>query len=401
MLFSWWTELAPMCSAPRARWWTRGSRRSWRWTGRRPAASLEELVGEADGSTAFDVVVSPVASTSCAASRTATSARTASRSPRARRLRTAAAATLERLRAIAADPRVRLHACRSRHRVCRRCSRPASGHTSTAMAPRRRDVRTPPRRGAGHGDRATPGLEFDRQRWAPCSRTGSRRSSAPTTRSRDRRGEFDFAPPPAASIAIERVARTALLPNSVLSSSIDRRSVRTNLSFDSCSASSPRSGRSSLSRRRRARARARPRPDAPGRALASLPGRLTDAPFMEAVNAEDLATRVRPRPPPAWRSPPGFSPAYADDLAAAPTGSRRSPRPRRARPARRTASAGADYAESSQFIENEGSGRACIHAVNGVTTGRCWIRSGHGPAAHLHVALGKIPSRWATREIGS
>lgn len=98
--------------------------------------------------------------------------------------------------------------------------------------------------------------------------------------------------------------------------------------------------------------------------------RLSRAPFLDPIHAEDLPGRVLP-PPPLTEldapAPEGFSTAYADDLAAA---------------GRRVAAFEAIleepsgevdvlrrallYAEASQYIGNEGSGQAWIDSVNDV-----------------------------------
>jgi hypothetical protein len=111
-------------------------------------------------------------------------------------------------------------------------------------------------------------------------------------------------------------------------------------------------------------------PDLPAGVWGQVLRRLAKAPFLQPVPAEELPPGVRPRPLPAAlgnAAPEGFSPEYADDLAA--TG-------------RRVAAFGsileepageADrlrrsmlYAEASQYVGNEGSGRIWIDAVNGV-----------------------------------
>jgi hypothetical protein len=111
-------------------------------------------------------------------------------------------------------------------------------------------------------------------------------------------------------------------------------------------------------------------PDLPGEIWGPVVRRLARAPFLAPVHAEDLPDRVLPPPLTATletSAPEGFSTTYADDLAT--TG-------------RRVAAFGAIleepadeadllrrsmlYAEASQYIGNEGSGRVWIEAVNGV-----------------------------------
>jgi hypothetical protein len=98
--------------------------------------------------------------------------------------------------------------------------------------------------------------------------------------------------------------------------------------------------------------------------------RLAGAPFLAPVHAEDLPDEIRPAPPSATldaSEPDGFSSTYADDLA---TTARRlaafdsivdEPADEEARLRRAML-----YAEASQYVGNEGSGRVWINAVEGV-----------------------------------
>jgi hypothetical protein len=97
---------------------------------------------------------------------------------------------------------------------------------------------------------------------------------------------------------------------------------------------------------------------------------LTEAPFLQPVHAEDLGDRVLPPPDIAVlepTTPEAFSASYADDLAVA---SHRvdafesvvEEPPGEADTLRRAVL----YAEASQYIGNEGSGRVWINAVDGV-----------------------------------
>jgi hypothetical protein len=111
-------------------------------------------------------------------------------------------------------------------------------------------------------------------------------------------------------------------------------------------------------------------PDLPAGIWGQLLRRLAGAPFLEPVHAEELPIAIRPAPLPATlgtTNPEGFSLQYVDGLAAA------------ARRVEAFASileepeGEADrlrrsilYAEASQYIGNEGSGRIWIDAVNGV-----------------------------------
>ena len=111
-------------------------------------------------------------------------------------------------------------------------------------------------------------------------------------------------------------------------------------------------------------------PDLPAGIWGQMLRRLAGAPFLQPVHAEDLPLGVRPRPLPATlgtTAPEGFSPQYADDLAATA---------RRVTAFASILEEPADdadrlrrsmlYAEASQYIGNEGSGRIWIDAVNGV-----------------------------------
>lgn len=111
-------------------------------------------------------------------------------------------------------------------------------------------------------------------------------------------------------------------------------------------------------------------PDLPAAIWEQMLRRLTGAPFLDPIHAAGLPLDVRPRPLPATlgtTAPEGFTPGYADDLAVMA--------------GRVTAfasivedpSSDVDrlrrsmlYAEASQYVGNEGSGRIWIDAVNGV-----------------------------------
>ncbi len=111
-------------------------------------------------------------------------------------------------------------------------------------------------------------------------------------------------------------------------------------------------------------------PDLPTAIWSQALERLSDAPFLDPVYAEELPSSVEPPPDPAALETPaaaGFSASYADDLAATgrrvaafasileePTGE--IDRLRRS----------LLYAEASQYIGNEGSGHVWIDSVNGV-----------------------------------
>jgi hypothetical protein len=111
-------------------------------------------------------------------------------------------------------------------------------------------------------------------------------------------------------------------------------------------------------------------PDLPAAFWRPAVRRLAQAPFLESVQAEDLGGRLLPPPEPATlgsTTPEIFSTLYTEELAAAsdrlsafgavveePAGE--ADRLRRS----------LLYAEASQYVDNEGSGRVWINAVNGV-----------------------------------
>jgi hypothetical protein len=114
-------------------------------------------------------------------------------------------------------------------------------------------------------------------------------------------------------------------------------------------------------------------PDLPTGIWSEAVERLSDAPFLEPVHAEDLVSGVDPDPVGAalvGPAPLGFSGVYADDLAT--TGERvaafasilEEPADEADRLRRQLL-----YAEASQYVGNEGSGQMWIDAVNDVIDG--------------------------------
>ena len=111
-------------------------------------------------------------------------------------------------------------------------------------------------------------------------------------------------------------------------------------------------------------------PDLPAPFWRPVVRRLAQAPFLQPVPAEDLGGQVLPPPEPATLEPTTpeiFSTLYTDDLAAA------SDRVGAFEAAVEEPAGEADrlrrallYAEASQYVGNEGSGRVWIDAVNGV-----------------------------------
>ncbi len=112
-------------------------------------------------------------------------------------------------------------------------------------------------------------------------------------------------------------------------------------------------------------------PDLPPKIWSPLVRRLATAPFLRTVHADDLSDRIRPEPAGAVLEPhplEAFSPGYADDLfttardVTAFAAMLQGPHDEADRLQRAIL-----YAEASQYIGNEGSGRTWIDAVNGTT----------------------------------
>jgi hypothetical protein len=114
-------------------------------------------------------------------------------------------------------------------------------------------------------------------------------------------------------------------------------------------------------------------PDLPTAIWGEALERLSRAPFLDQIHAEDLPGGIKPPPDAAELdnpAPEGFSAAYADDLAE--TGDRvaafasilEGPAEEADRLRR-----GMLYAEASQYIDHEGSGRVWVKAVNDVIDG--------------------------------
>ena len=111
-------------------------------------------------------------------------------------------------------------------------------------------------------------------------------------------------------------------------------------------------------------------PDLPTAVWGEVVERLSDAPFLDPTYAEELPFEVDPAPIPAALEPQateGFTQGYADDLAA--TGRRLAAFASiLEEPAEEADRLRRDllYAEASQYILNEGSGRVWIESVNDV-----------------------------------
>jgi hypothetical protein len=405
VLFSWWTEIAtPIVFGPKGTLVDEGFEAELEANQGIVAqvASLEELVREADGRTAFDVVVSPVALDQLRRIENGYQREDGERVPEGAPVPSAAAETLERLRTIAADPRVRLHAMP--FAAPRLPTMLTSGLRTHVDAQWRLGDETFERLLGEAPDAAVarpPGLEFDQAsvdalfaRGVTTILGGADSVARPPQ-------EFDFAPPPAASIATSAGERMRLLlPDPGAQSLLDDATFQedpTLLSQIALGELATIWKEQPVPPPDEVRGLALDLdPDLPTGVWRSLPGRLANAPFLDAVNAEDLATGVRPEPAAATLEDTpasGFTLAYADELAAAATRVATfaaildEPVPEADRLRRALM-----YAESSQFIGNEGSGRAWIHAVNGVID-RTFARIAPNTARPLTFTSrsGKIP----------
>jgi hypothetical protein len=379
VLFSWWTEIAtPIVFGPKGTLIDEGfeERLEARQGIVAQVASLEELVRQADGATAFDVVVSPVALDQLRKIADGYRREDGERVREGAPVPAAAAETLERLRTIAADPRVRLHAMP--FAAPRLPTMLASGLRTHVDAQWRLGDETFERLLGQSPDAAVarpPGLGFDQASADALFARGATTILGAADSVARPPQEFDFAPPPAASIATSTGdTMRLLLPDPGAQSLLDDSSFQEDpmlLSQIVLGELATIWKEQPVPPPDEVRGLALDlSPDLPTGVWRNLPGRLTDAPFLEATNAEDLATEVRPEPAPATLEDTptaGFTSDYADELAA--TASRVAtfaailddPVPEADRLRRALM-----YAESSQFVGNQGSGRAWIDAVNGV-----------------------------------
>jgi hypothetical protein len=405
VLFSWWTEIAtPIVFGPKGTLVDEGFEDELEAEQGIVAqvASLEELVGQADGSTAFDVVVSPVALDQLRQIADGYEREGGEGVREGAAVPTAAAETLERLRTIAADPRVRLHAMP--FAAPRLPTMLTSGLRTHVDAQWRLGDDTFERLLGEPPDAAVarpPGLEFDQASVdALFARGVTTILGADDSVARPPQ-EFDFAPPPAASIATSTGgAMRLVLPDPGAQSLLDDASFHE----DPALLSQILLGElATIWKEQPVPPEDQKRglaldldPDLPAGVWRTLPHWLLDAPFLNPVNAEDLAADVRPEPAAATLEDtpaPGFTPAYADELAAAAdrvatfAAILDEPVPEADRLRRALM-----YAEASQFIGNEGSGRAWINAVNGVID-RTFARIAPNTARPLTFTSrsGKIP----------
>ena len=379
LLFSWWTEIAtPIAFGPDGRLIDRGFETTLASGGGVVAQveALSDLLRAGAPGTAFDVIVSPVALDQLERAADGYERSDGTSVPAEAPAARAADATLTRLVEIAASPQVRLHAM-------------------PFAAPRLPALLTP---GLGThldahwrlgdeiferllGERPDPtvarppGVAFDQASIDALSARGvTTVLGAPDSVDRPPQ-DNDFAPPPAATLTTTSGGEvTLLLPDPGASSLLEAPGARED----------PVLTAHVLLGELATIWKERPVPPADvyrGLALDLTPDlaapfwrpavyRLTRAPFLQPVQAEDLRAGLLPPPgPAALRSdlPELFSPLYTADLTASahrlsafgsvveePVGE--VDRLRRA----------LLYAEASQYIDNERSGRIWIDAVNGV-----------------------------------
>jgi hypothetical protein len=379
VLFSWWTEIAtPIVFGPDGTLIDEGFEASLAAEAGIVAqvAALEDRVGDGGGDSAFDVVVSPVALDQLRRVSRGYEREDGARVPEDGPVPRIAAETLSRLRTIAASPRVRVHAMP--YAAPRLPALLASGLRTHVEAQWRLGDETFERLlGEPPDDTVArpPGLAFDQASVdALFARGATTILGADDSVTRPEQ-EFDFAPPPVATLATTTGgSMQLLLPDPGAQSLLEDPSF---LQDPTLTAQIVLGELATIWKEKPVPPPEEVRglaldlhPDLPTGIWAGLSRRLAEAPFLEPVNAEDLALRVRPEPAPATLEDDpgtGFSDAYADELVA--TASRVAtfaailddPEPEAERLRRAMM-----YAEASQYVGNEGSGRAWIEAVNGV-----------------------------------
>src|SRR5262245_21902910 len=206
VLFSWWTEIAtPIVFGPKGTLIDEGFEEELE-AGKgivAQVASLEELLRETDDtSAAFDVVVSPVALDQLRQIADGYRREDGERVREGAPVPAAAAETLERLRTIAADPRVRLHAMP--FAAPRLPTMLTSGLRTHVDAQWRLGDDTFERLLGEPPDESVarpPGLEFDQASVDTLFARGVTTILGAADSVARPPQEFDFAPPPAASIA--------------------------------------------------------------------------------------------------------------------------------------------------------------------------------------------------------
>ena len=382
VLFSWWTEIAsPVAFAPDGTMIDAGFEATLEAGGGIVAQveAIADLLERRRSRAAFDLIVSPAALDQlrqAADGYETKDGRTVEESDVVPRN---AAVTLDRLRAVVSDPRVRVHAMPF---AAPRLPALLSSGLRTHLDEHWRVGDETFERILGERPDPTvarpPGLAFDQDSIDLLSTRGVTTILGAADSVARPAQPNDFAPPPAAALSTTSGVDVALLlpdpgANALLSDE--------GLLEDPVLASQAVLGELAAIWREQpvpegdvVRGLALDLlPDLPSEIWAEVVGRLSGAPFLKPVNAEDLAFAVRPEPDSATLrgpAPRGFTAAYADELAT--TGERvaafasilEEPTDEADRLRRRLL-----YAEASQYIENEGSGDIWINAVNDVIDG--------------------------------
>ena len=377
--FSWWTEVAtPIAFGPDGTLIDLGFESTLESGGGIVAQveALRDLLQAASARAAVDVIVSPVALDQLerAADGYERADGTSVGSDEAAPL--AAAATLEALREIAASPLARLHAMPF---AAPRLPALLSAGLGTHLVAQWRVGDETFERILGERPDPTvarpPGLAFDQASVdAMVARGATTLLGAADTVDRPPQ-ENDFAPPPAATLPTSLGGDvTLLLPDPGATSLLSDPDVRE----DPILAAHVLLGELATIWKEQpvppedvVRGLALDlAPDLPASFWHPAMRRLTQAPFLEPIHAEDLRSRVLPPPEPSTLSPEPvevFRPSYVADLVETAQrvntfGSVVEEPAGEAERLRR----GLLYAEASQYIHNEGSGRIWINWVNGV-----------------------------------
>jgi hypothetical protein len=377
--FSWWTEVAtPIAFGPDGTLIDLGFESTLESGGGIVAQveALRDLLQAASASATVDLIVSPVALDQLERAADGYERADGTTVPSDDPAPLAAAATLERLREIAASPLARLHAMP--FAAPRLPALLSTGLNTHLDAHWRVGDETFERILGERPDPAVarpPGLAFDQASVdAMEARGATTLLGAVDTVDRPPQ-DNDFAPPPAATLPTSSGGDVKLLlPDPGATSLLNDPDIRE----DPILAAHVLLGELATIWKEqpvppadveRGLALDLP-PDLPASFWLPAMRRLTQAPFLEPVHADDLRDHVLPPPEPATLSPEPaevFSPSYTADLVAAaqrvttfasvveePAGE--ADRLRR----------GLLYAEASQYIRNEGSGRVWIDWVNGV-----------------------------------
>jgi hypothetical protein len=378
VLFSWWTEVtAPVAFGPDGTMIDRGFEGALASGGGIVAQveAIHDLLQVASSGAALDLIVAPVALDQLERAADGYERRDGTSVPPDAPAARAAADTLERLREIATFPQARLHAMPF-----------AAPRLPALLAALPRQLDAQWRLGDETFERLLgeppdptvarpPGLAFDQPSIDAMAARGATTIIGAADSVERPPQEDDIAPPPAAILGTTSGGEvTLLLPDPDATALLDKDRVEE----DPILAAQVLLGELAMIWRERP---VPPEEEYRGLALdlpPDLPAafwrpavrRLSQALFLESVQAEDLREGLRPPPERTVlgsSAPEVFSASYANDLAATtrrinafgsiveePAGG--AVRLRRA----------VFYAEASQYIQNEGSGRAWLNAVNGV-----------------------------------